>query len=636
MFLQQQVYSALQALFKQYGLLLRHFAISEESLDTLIKLEGHDEKVQKAWQWIQLHYYLSQNAQASVINLQGMQDYYKYKQKVLEHHNDDRLKNLNNHLGEIARIKVSYEGGKRFTSEESQVLLNSIACIIAEPSTISKHFPMEEGLIDILIIDEASQVSIAESISLILRAKQVVIFGDEYQYGAVSATNVNSRYSASYFSKIINAYADDYSANVSETDQKELIDEISKEVSIDEQRSELLIQPQEGTVLWLKTFSIRTSTLTFAKAIANYTASLKEHFRSFPEIISYSNDYFYKEAQIELVVNRIRTKPISDVLQFIHVSTKGLSGSNTNLDEIEAICSDMENRLNAGYKGTIGIITSFKEQQLRMEQMINEKFNMAALKRDHKLDVWFVGDVQGEERDTIYYSFVEDKNLKNANLASIYPVIGGSADNIQSLKMQRLNVGFSRAKDTMVFVHSQPIEQFSNTRLGDALKYYRSVLELNKQRDFFVEDESVFDSPMEKKLYTLLLETKFVKEHRDCIRIIPQFDIGKYLSAEYSVYIPKYRTDFLVTYAAGGKEKTLILEYDGLEFHFKNPHDVNKLNFSQSYLDYDTARQLELESYGYSFLRINKFNLRPSSQEETEAEVLNTLLEEKLKDHAKN
>ena len=36
-------------------------------------------------------------------------------------------------------------------------------------------------------------------------------------------------------------------------------------------------------------------------------------------------------------------------------------------------------------------------------------------------------------------------------------VIDGTADNIRKLKMQRLNVGFSRAKDTMVFVHSMPV-----------------------------------------------------------------------------------------------------------------------------------------------------------------------------------
>jgi hypothetical protein len=630
-----EVYEALRALFNYYGAILRHFEISEDNLETLKKLEGHDDKIRKTWRWIQLHYYLSENARASAINLQDVQDYYKLKQKDIEYQNDMRLKNFNNHLGEMARIKVSYEGGKRFTIDEAKVLLNSISCIIAEPSTISKHFPMEEGLIDVLIIDEASQVSIADSISLILRAKQAVIFGDEYQYGAVSATNVSSKYSASYFSEIITAYADDYNTIVSEVAKKELVDEVSKEVSADEQESDVLLKPQDGTVLWLKTFNIRTSTLTFAKAIANYTTSLKEHFRSFPEIIGYSNDFFYKEAQMELIVNRIRTKPIGEVLQFIDVSTQGLAGPNTNLDEIDAVCKDIKNRLDAGFKGTIGIITSFKEQQARMEQSINEKFNMAALKRDHKLVIWFVGDVQGEERDIVYYSFVEDQNLKNANLTSIYPVVGGTADKIRSLKMQRLNVGFSRAKDTMVFVCSQPIEQFSNTRLGEALKHYYAVLESNKKNDFFVEDESVFGSPMEKKLYSLLLETKFVKEHREHIKIIPQFDIGKYISAEYKVYIPKYRTDFLLTYAQGGKEATLILEYDGLEFHFKDPHEVNSLNFSQSYLDYDTARQLELESYGYPFLRINKFNLRPRTQGETEADVLNSLLEEKLTNYAK-
>ncbi len=557
-----------------------------------------------------------------------IQNYYRLKQKEVENQNDQRLKNLNNHLGDMARIKVSYEGGKRFTSEEAKVLLDGVSCIIAEPSTISRHFPMEEGLIDVLIIDEASQVSIADSISLILRAKQVVIFGDEYQCGAVSATNVNARYSASYFSKIVSAFADDYNTAVTEAAEKELVDEVSREVAVEDQEIDTLLKPEEGTVLWLKTFNIRTSTLTFAKAIANYTTSLKEHFRSFPEIISYFNDHFYKEAQMELIVNRIRTKPIGEVLQFIPVETQGKAGPNTNLDEIEAIANDMKKRLDNGFKGTIGIITSFKEQQARLEQSLNERFNMASLRRNHKLAIWFVGDVQGEERDIVYYSFVEDKKLKNANLATIYPVLGGTADSIRSLKMQRLNVGFSRAKDTMIFVLSQSVKQFSNTRLGDALKHYAAVLEMNQKNDFFIEDEAVFESEMEKKLYQLLLETKFVKEHREHIKIIPQFDIGKYIAAEYNACIPKYRADFLLTYAKGGKEETLILEYDGLEYHFQNPCDVNNLNFSQSYLDYDTQRQMELESYGYRFLRINKFNLRPQTPGQTEKDVLNQLLTE--------
>lgn len=620
---------ALMQLFTSYNKVLGVAGVESQNIGSLSQLTVEGSVANQIWQWIELYQQISNTAEKR-INDQDVQNYFRLKQKEVEYLNDLRLKNLNNHLGEMARIKVSFEGGKRLSIEEAKILLESVSGIIAEPSTISKHFPMEEGLIDILIIDEASQVSIADSISLMLRAKQVVIFGDEYQYGAVSAVNVSSKYSTSYFNEIVSAYSSDYNANISEQSKKELVAEVSKEFDDEEQQSDTLIRPQEGTILWLKTFNIRTSTLTFAKAIANYTTSLREHFRSFPEIIGYSNDFFYKPAQMELLVNRIRTKPIGEVLQFIEVNCQGKSGQNVNLDEIEAIGTDMQKRIDAGFKGTIGIITSFKEQQSRLEQYLNEHFNMPQLKKDHKLSIWFVGDVQGEERDIIYYSFVEVKEIGNSNLTSIYPVIGGTADSIRSLKMQRLNVGFSRAKDTMVFVHSQPIESFSNTRLGDALKFYHQLLESNKANDFFVEDESVFDSPMEKKLYSLLLDTKFVKENRDYVKIVPQFNIGKYIAQEYATYIPKYRADFLLTYTNGGKEKVLILEYDGVEYHFKNPSEVDQINFSQEYLDYDVSRQLELESYGYSFLRLNKFNLRPRSKDETEVDVLNNYLVERL------
>ncbi len=49
-------------------------------------------------------------------------------------------------------------------------------------------------------------------------------------------------------------------------------------------------------------------------------------------------------------------------------------------------------------------------------------------------------------------------------------------------------------------------------------------------------------------------------------------------------------------------------------------------NFSQEYLDYDVSRQIELESYGYRFLRLNKFNLRPEQAGETKTDVLDRYL----------
>ena len=136
----------------------------------------------------------------------------------------------------------------------------------------------------------------------------------------------------------------------------------------------------------------------------------------------------------------------------------------------------------------------------------------------------------------------------------------------------------------------------------------------------------MFGSPAEENLYNLLINTDFVKSNRGHIKIVPQFKIGEYIRAEFERQIPKYRVDFLITFSREGKEKSFILEYDGVEFHTKNPDMVTRHNFTQEYLDYDVNRQIELESYGYRFLRLNKFNLRPEHDGETKTDVLDRFL----------
>lgn len=629
--LTQDIEISLKRLFEHYSVILGELNITKDDLSSISNIASTEEN-KKLWLWINLHYDLSMATSSTSLSKEQIDEYYRLKQKLIEHQNDMRLKNLNNFQNDMAQIKEIYSNGKRFSIEQSKILFENMPCIIASPEMISKHFPMEEQMIDLLVFDEASQVSIAESISLILRAKQIVVFGDEYQYGAVGAINVSKKYAGGYFQEIINAYGEDFNKSISEKERKELIGEVTKEVKEEDVISEKIINPKDivGSILWLKTFNIRTTTLSFAKAIANYSSSLREHFRSFPEIIGYSNEFFYKPAQLELIVNRIRTKPIGEVLKFMETEAKGNSGSNVNYDEIDVIIKDINDRIAAGFKGSIGIITSFREQQVKIEKEIAERLNLPELKNNHKLAIWFVGDVQGEERDIIYYSFVQSDKFNNADLRTIYPVLHGAADDIRNLKMQRLNVGFSRAKDVMVFVHSMPIEKYSNTRLGDALKHYSSVLEKNKGRDIFIEDESVFDSPPEKELYALLKQTPFVQNNLQNIKIIPQFKVGDYIREEFKRYIPKFRADLLLTYSKGGKEQSLIIEYDGVEFHFNNPDIVTRYNYSQEYLEYDKSRQLELESYGYKFLRINKFNLRPEKEGETKINVLNKLVSSKF------
>ncbi len=622
--------AAIKGLFEHFEDLLHALDISADNISTLEKLSTSHPIADKIFRFMALYVELSEYEKPSPPSRSRFDDFFVKSQKLLECKTDRRLSHLLNHTADTQRIQNSIHTGKRISPHQAKVLLENLSCIISEPGLISRHFPMESDMIDFLIIDEASQVSIAESISLMLRAKQTIVFGDELQYGAVGAVNVSQQYSAYYFKDILRDYALDRNQSISEEEQERLAREASIEPGEEDVESSALIPITPGTKEWLKTFSIRTSTLAFAKALTNYSESLNVHFRSFPEIISYSNDFFYKESQIELITNRIRTKPIKEVLRFLPVKTRGVSGRNVNLDEIEAIKNDLEALVTQGYKGSIGVICSFREQAVRMGEIFRKELSIyPELVRNHRFKIWFVGDVQGEERDLIYYSFVQDKKLHNADLRAIYPIIGGTADNIRRLKMQRLNVGFSRAKDIMVFVHSMPIGDYSDTRLGDALRHYETVL--NAAHDHYVEDETVFDSPAEKELYGNIIQTEFFQKNNHKLHLIAQFEIGKYIREEYHRNIPNYRVDFLLTLTDGGKEKSLIIEYDGVEFHTKNPDVVTRHNFDQEYLEYDIERQLELESYGYGFVRINKFTLTPEKGQ-TKTDVLNKLLEQAFTD----
>jgi len=53
----------------------------------------------------------------------------------------------------------------------------------------------------------------------------------------------------------------------------------------------------------------------------------------------------------------------------------------------------------------------------------------------------------------------------------------------------------------------------------------------------------------------------------------------------------------------------IIIEYDGFEFHFNNRESVHAGNYDQYMSHSDVERQMVIESYGYKFLRLNRFNI---------------------------
>jgi very-short-patch-repair endonuclease len=191
----------------------------------------------------------------------------------------------------------------------------------------------------------------------------------------------------------------------------------------------------------------------------------------------------------------------------------------------------------------------------------------------------------------------------------IFPVELSDAEQAveQKLKVQRLNVGFSRAQEMIWFVHSKPLNEFRGA-IGQALNHYANILE-NANRIPSAEDTDQ-SSPMEAKVLEWFRQTKFYQSNIDAIDVFAQFEIGTYLKQLDPTYEhPKWRVDFLVTYQSSKGPIQIVIEYDGFDYHFAKGKHVHVGNHERYLNEADVERQLTLESYGYRFLRINRFNL---------------------------
>ena len=170
-----------------------------------------------------------------------------------------------------------------------------------------------------------------------------------------------------------------------------------------------------------------------------------------------------------------------------------------------------------------------------------------------------------------------------------------------------VGVGFDAIK-TQEIVLSKPVMEYRD-EIGTAIKhYYRKLEDIKKGPDV---DDVDKNSPMEAKVLNWIRETNFYKNNSENIDLQAQFPVGEYLKQIEKYYShPKYKTDFLLSYKdKDEKYHQIIIEYDGFEYHFRNKEMVNELNYNHYYNEDDVYREKVLEGYGYTFLRINRFNL---------------------------
>ena len=121
------------------------------------------------------------------------------------------------------------------------------------------------------------------------------------------------------------------------------------------------------------------------------------------------------------------------------------------------------------------VITPFKDQQAYISKLFSEHDLYPEMLSKLKFRCFTFDSCQGEERDYIYYSFVASSNVDK--LWTILPKQLNEQDEEEldrNLRMQRLNVAFSRGKEKLIFVHSKPVSDFSAGR--EVLNHYAQVI----------------------------------------------------------------------------------------------------------------------------------------------------------------
>ena len=473
-------------------------------------------------------------------------------------------------LEEIIRKK------KRFSKKEFDKIKDLFPCILAGIRDYAEYIPLEADLFDLLIIDESSQISIAQAFPAILRAKKILVFGDKKQFGNVKSYMARSDFNKNYLDYLEDSFKYNFSNDPYQLKR-------------------------------LTKFDIKKSILEFFEFLSNFDIMLLKHFRGYRELISYSSKYFY-DGNLQAV--RIRGKSLNEVIKFSFIKHDGKIEpvQNTNIQEIEFIADDLVKLKNSENKVTVGIITPHINQQKLLSGFISKMPDRDYFYEKMKLKIMTFDTCQGEERDIVYYSMVANPISDRLWGIFIKDLSSIDLEEFGKIKTQRLNVGFSRAKECMHFILSKSTDMYTGA-IGDALMHYSKVF--NDEKKFSGSRDIDPTSPIEKKVLEWIKNTSFFQNHTESIDLYSQFPLGEYLKQLDRFYShPAYRTDFLLIFTnKQRKQYNIIITYDGFNEHFKNHEKINQFNDEEYYTSDHIEKEKLLESYGYSFLRINRFNI---------------------------
>ena len=290
--------------------------------------------------------------------------------------------------------------GIRKLFEEIPELIKVIApCMLMSPIAVSQYLQPINGLFDLVIFDEASQIPTSEAICSLARGKAAIVVGDPKQLPPTTFFHSH--------------YVDE--ENLENEDMESMLDDC------------LAINMQQRHLTW--------------------------HYRSKHEsLIAFSNAMYYE--------NRLCTFPSPDALaskvRLVLVEDglydRGLT--KRNKAEGDALVAEVIRRLSdpSLRKSSLGVVTFSNVQKEYIERklstLITEKhLESVAYEREEPLFVKNLENVQGDERDVILFSVCYGPDRLGRISLNFGPLN-------QAGGWRRLNVAVSRAREEMVVFSS--------------------------------------------------------------------------------------------------------------------------------------------------------------------------------------
>lgn len=333
-----------------------------------------------------------------------------------------------------------------------ETLTQLTPCVMMSPMSIAQYLPPDSKAFDVVIFDEASQITVCDAIGAIARAKQAIIVGDPKQLPPTS-----------FFGK-----RTDNEANMDDDFEEDL-----------------------------------ESILDECLAANIPVMNLNWHYRSRCEsLITFSNHRYYNGSLITFPNNNtngmsIYWNPVDSVYK---------EGPNRiNRGEAEAIVNDVVSKLRQpDFKKSIGVVTFNQEQQALIsnlfEQARGEYPEIEPHFSEDNFESVFVKNlesVQGDERDIIYFSITFGKDAAGKLSMNFGPMnkSGGT---------RRLNVAITRAKEEMQIFSSLMPEQIDLSRTSsEGVRDLKHFLEYAQRGARALAGAAsppggFFDSPFEK------------------------------------------------------------------------------------------------------------------------------------------